>query len=43
MKLVVAITGASGVQLGKQFIHYLPSDIDVHVVVSDHAITVDSF
>ncbi|MEY3090393.1 MAG: 3-octaprenyl-4-hydroxybenzoate carboxy-lyase UbiX [Pseudomonadota bacterium] len=43
MKLVVAITGASGVQLGKQFIEYLPSHIDVHVVVSDNALTVESF
>jgi len=43
MKLVVAITGASGVQLGKKFIDYLPSSIEVHVVVSDNALTVDSF
>ena len=43
MKLVVAITGASGVQLGKKFVDYLPENIDVHVVVSDNALTVDSF
>ena len=43
MKLVVAITGASGVDLGKKFIEYLPSDIDVHLVVSDNAITVEAF
>ena len=43
MKLVVAITGASGVQLGKKFVDYLPSDIEVHVVISDNAITVESF
>jgi 4-hydroxy-3-polyprenylbenzoate decarboxylase len=43
MRLVVAITGASGVELGKKFIQYLPSDISVHVVVSDNAITVESF
>ena len=43
MKLVVAITGASGVQLGKKFVDYLPSDIEVHVVVSDNALTVESF
>ena len=42
-KLVVVITGASGVQLGKKFVDYLPSDIDVHVVVSDNALTVESF
>ena len=43
MRLVVAITGASGVQLGKKFIDYLPSGIEVHVVVSDNALTVESF
>lgn len=43
MKLVVVITGASGVDLGKKFIDYLPDEIDVHVVVSDNAITVESF
>ena len=43
MKLVVAITGASGVHLGKKFVDYLPSDVDVHVVVSDNALTVESF
>lgn len=43
MKLVVAITGASGVDLGKKFIEYLPSKIDVHLVVSDNALTVESF
>ncbi len=43
MKLVVAITGASGVQLGKKFIDHLPFGVNVHIVVSDNAITVDSF
>ena len=43
MKLVVAITGASGVALGKKFIDYLPEDIDVHVVVSDNALNVEAF
>ncbi len=43
MKLVIAITGASGVQLGKKFIDYLPSDIEAHVVVSNNALTVESF
>ena len=43
MKLIVAITGASGVHLGKKFVDYLPSDIEVHVVVSDNALTVESF
>jgi len=43
MKLVIAITGASGVQLGKKFVDHLPEDIEVHVVVSDNALTVDAF
>jgi len=43
MKLVVAITGASGVELGKKFINYLPQHIQVHVVVSENALTVESF
>jgi 4-hydroxy-3-polyprenylbenzoate decarboxylase len=42
MKLVVVITGASGVALGKKFIDYLPHDIEVHMVVSDNALTVES-
>ena len=43
MKLVVAITGASGVELGKKFVNWLPTNVDVHVIVSDNAITVDHF
>ncbi|RUM73382.1 MAG: 3-octaprenyl-4-hydroxybenzoate carboxy-lyase [Sulfurovum sp.] len=43
MKLVVAITGASGIELGKKFIAYLPDGIDAHVIVSDNALTVESF
>ncbi|WP_415407999.1 UbiX family flavin prenyltransferase [Sulfurovum sp. CS9] len=43
MKLVIAITGASGVHLGKKFVDYLPEHIEAHVVVSDNAITVESF
>ncbi len=42
-KLTVAITGASGVGLGKKFIDYLPSDIETHLVVSNHALSVESF
>jgi len=41
--LVVAITGASGVQLGKKFVDYLPSDVEIHAIVSDNAVTVDFF
>ncbi len=43
MKLVVAITGASGVELGIKFVRYLPKSIEAHVVVSDNALTVDTF
>ncbi|DAB40843.1 MAG TPA: 3-octaprenyl-4-hydroxybenzoate carboxy-lyase [Sulfurovum sp. UBA12169] len=43
MKLVIAITGASGVDMGKKFINCLPQDIEAHVVVSDNALTVESF
>jgi len=43
MKLVVAITGASGIELGKKFVDNLPSEIEVHIVVSDNALTVESF
>ncbi len=43
MKLVIAITGASGVQLGKKFIDYLPETIEAHVVTSDNALTVEAF
>ena len=41
MKLVVVITGASGVHLGEQFIYYLPQEIEVHVVISAHALEVE--
>ena len=37
MKLVVAISGASGVELGIKFIKYLPSNVEAHIVVSDNA------
>jgi 4-hydroxy-3-polyprenylbenzoate decarboxylase len=43
MKLVVAISGASGVELGKKFIEYLPKDIEVHLITSDNALTVNRF
>ena len=41
MKLVVAISGASGVDLGLKFIKYLPNCIDVHLVVSSNAKVVE--
>jgi 4-hydroxy-3-polyprenylbenzoate decarboxylase len=40
MKLIVAITGASGASLGKKFIEKLPPEIEVFVVISDNAQTV---
>ena len=43
MKLVVAISGASGVELGFKFINYLPSNIETFVVVSDSAKLVQKF
>jgi len=43
MKLVVAISGASGVQLGKKFIDYLPRHIEVHIVASNNALVVEHF
>ena len=43
MKLVVAITGASGVELGLKFIEYLPQNIEVHIITSDNALSVNHF
>jgi len=43
MKLVVVITGASSIDLGKKFVDYLDPEIEVHLVVSEHALTVESF
>lgn len=38
MKLVVAITGASGAKLGLKFIQYLPKEVEAFVVISKSAI-----
>jgi len=43
LKLVVAISGASGVELGFKFINYLPSNIETFVVISDSAKLVQKF
>jgi len=43
MKLVVAISGASGIELGKKFIQYLPQSLDVHVITTNNALTVNQF
>lgn len=37
MKLIVAITGASGTNLAYKFINNLPSNIDIHLVESTNA------
>ncbi len=39
MKLIVAITGASGVELGLKFVYLLPPHIKVHLIFSDSAKT----
>jgi 4-hydroxy-3-polyprenylbenzoate decarboxylase len=41
-KIVVVITGASGVELGKKFIDYLPKEIAVELVTTQSAITVEA-
>jgi len=43
LKLVIAITGASGVALGKKFVDYLPDGIETHIIVSDNALKVEAF
>ncbi len=40
MRIIVAITGASGVKLGKRFIDALPKEFEVFVIVSKNAKTV---
>jgi 4-hydroxy-3-polyprenylbenzoate decarboxylase len=37
MKLIIAISGASGASLALSFIKYLPSTIEKHIVISDNA------
>jgi len=43
MKLVVAISGASGIELGKKFIDHLPKEIEIHVITTNNALTVNHF
>ncbi|HGZ70225.1 MAG TPA: UbiX family flavin prenyltransferase [Nitratifractor sp.] len=43
MRVVVAISGASGVALGNKFIEYLPKDIEVHLVYSKSAQIVQKY
>jgi 4-hydroxy-3-polyprenylbenzoate decarboxylase len=42
LRLVLAISGASGIELAKKFIHYLPKEIELHLIVSDSAKIVES-
>jgi 4-hydroxy-3-polyprenylbenzoate decarboxylase len=42
MKLTLAITGASGIHLAKKFIEYLPKEIELHLIATDHAKIVES-
>ena len=37
MKLVVGISGASGVQLGLKFLELIPNDIEVYAIISESA------
>jgi len=39
LKLIVAITGASGANLGLKFLELLPDNVDIHLVVSKNAKT----
>ncbi|MBL0721580.1 MAG: UbiX family flavin prenyltransferase [Sulfurovum sp.] len=43
MKLVVAVSGASGISLAEKFIDYLPNNIEVHLIMSEHSKIVSSF
>jgi 4-hydroxy-3-polyprenylbenzoate decarboxylase len=43
MRVVVAITGASGVRLGERFIEHLPNDIEVHLIATKNASVVREF
>ena len=36
-KLIVGISGASGVELGIKFIQALPKEIEKYVIISEHA------
>ncbi len=43
MKLVIALTGASGTTLGEKFVAYLPDDVEAHVIASENALTVERY
>jgi len=42
MKLTLAVTGASGIRLATKFIEYLPKEIELHLIATDHAKIVES-
>ena len=42
MKLVLAITGASGINLAKKFIEYLPKEIELHIISTDNSKIVEA-
>ncbi len=37
MRIIVAISGASGVKLGRKFIEFLPKDVEVFTIYTDSA------
>ena len=37
MKIVVAISGASGVNLGLKTLYALPEHVEKHLIISEHA------
>jgi len=43
VKLALAISGASGVELGIKFLRYLPDSVETHLIVSDNAKTVQYY
>ncbi len=43
MRLALIISGASGVELGEKFLHYLPKDIEAHLVLSENAKVVQEY
>jgi 4-hydroxy-3-polyprenylbenzoate decarboxylase len=43
MRLILAITGASGTNLAKKFIKYLPNHIELHIITSKHAKIVEAY
>ncbi len=43
MRVVIAITGASGVRLGEKFIEHLPREIEAHLITTKNASIVKRF